>query len=132
MQLLILGHQQQALAAGKKLIYEEYGATGSQQANVIGNQADVANTLGVPFFPWQFLKCSGGDFEYYVGSDTWSTHKSKAATALNSNSPFDWRGGKKGNWEFCSASSECQCGCCSKQYSDDGRYKCTPGSTQCI
>ncbi len=31
-----------------------------------------------------------------------------------------------GNWEFCSSSSECSNGCCSSQYSDDGKLKCTP------
>lgn len=36
------------------------------------------------------------------------------------------RGGK-GDWEFCSSSSECDNGCCSSQYSNDGKTKCTPG-----
>jgi hypothetical protein len=39
-----------------------------------------------------------------------------------------------GDWEFCSASSQCRNACCSKQYSDDGKLKCTPGGTpsQCV
>ncbi|PRP81164.1 hypothetical protein PROFUN_01998 [Planoprotostelium fungivorum] len=38
----------------------------------------------------------------------------------------------KNDWDFCSVSSECANNCCSKEYSDDGRPKCTPGSSQCI
>ncbi|PRP89174.1 eukaryotic translation initiation factor 4E type 3-like [Planoprotostelium fungivorum] len=40
----------------------------------------------------------------------------------------------KNDWEFCSVSSECTSTCCSKQYSDDGKLKCTPtpGSSQCV
>ena len=33
-----------------------------------------------------------------------------------------------GDWEFCSASSQCADGCCSTQYSGDGLLKCTPGT----
>jgi hypothetical protein len=33
---------------------------------------------------------------------------------------------KLGEWAFCSASSQCANGCCSKKYSNDGRLKCTP------
>jgi hypothetical protein len=32
----------------------------------------------------------------------------------------------KGDWEFCSKSSECANGCCSRTYSDNGKLKCTP------
>jgi hypothetical protein len=34
---------------------------------------------------------------------------------------------RKGEWEFCSVNSECANQCCSKEYSDDGKLKCTPG-----
>ncbi|KAJ3123131.1 hypothetical protein HK098_002174 [Nowakowskiella sp. JEL0407] len=37
----------------------------------------------------------------------------------------------KGVWEFCSANSECANGCCSKEYSDDKKFKCTPNGQQC-
>jgi hypothetical protein len=32
----------------------------------------------------------------------------------------------KGDWWFCSTSSECANGCCSRTFSDDGKLKCTP------
>ena len=31
-----------------------------------------------------------------------------------------------GDWAFCSASTQCSNGCCSKYYSGDGQLKCTP------
>lgn len=31
-----------------------------------------------------------------------------------------------GDWAFCSTSSQCQNGCCSSRYSNDGELKCTP------
>jgi hypothetical protein len=31
-----------------------------------------------------------------------------------------------GDWAFCSSSSQCQNGCCSSKYSNDGKLKCTP------
>lgn len=34
--------------------------------------------------------------------------------------------GYLGDWDLCSASDECDNGCCSNFYSDDGRFKCTP------
>lgn len=44
-------------------------------------------------------------------------------------SPVAMRGGGRaavGDWELCSSSDQCDNGCCSKMYSDDGQYKCTP------
>ncbi|PRP85183.1 hypothetical protein PROFUN_07130 [Planoprotostelium fungivorum] len=40
--------------------------------------------------------------------------------------------GSKGDWEFCTTSSDCSNNCCSKQYSGDGKLKCTPGGSQCV
>ena len=34
--------------------------------------------------------------------------------------------GSLGDWAFCSSSSQCRNGCCSRLYSNDGRLKCTP------
>jgi mannan endo-1,4-beta-mannosidase len=35
-------------------------------------------------------------------------------------------GGSLGDWTFCSSSSQCRNGCCSRLHSNDGRLKCTP------
>ena len=34
--------------------------------------------------------------------------------------------GRLGDWEFCVASAQCNNGCCSAKYSNDGKLKCTP------
>ncbi|KAJ3126616.1 hypothetical protein HK098_007371 [Nowakowskiella sp. JEL0407] len=36
------------------------------------------------------------------------------------------------DWEFCTANHQCASNCCSKEYSNDGKYKCTPGSSTCV
>jgi uncharacterized protein YkwD len=62
------------------------------------------------------------------------------ASGLTANSTFDHHhvmralAPTKGDWDFCAVSSECLNGCCSKQYSNDGKLKCTPGGSadQCV
>jgi hypothetical protein len=34
-----------------------------------------------------------------------------------------------GDWEFCTYSFQCKNSCCSSQYSNDGKTKCTPGGS---
>eukprot|EP01117_Protostelium_nocturnum_P020664 TRINITY_DN9409_c0_g1_i1.p1 TRINITY_DN9409_c0_g1~~TRINITY_DN9409_c0_g1_i1.p1 ORF type:complete len:417 (+),score=108.99 TRINITY_DN9409_c0_g1_i1:381-1631(+) len=75
---------------GKKIIYEEYGAEGNNKAKVIGDQADVCNQLGVPFWPWEFVKADQSSYEYWTGSGAWNTHVSKAKAASNPKSAFNW------------------------------------------
>jgi hypothetical protein len=38
----------------------------------------------------------------------------------------DGGGESLGDWTVCTSSDQCRNGCCSKQYSNDGQYKCTP------
>ncbi|KAJ3119630.1 chitin deacetylase [Nowakowskiella sp. JEL0407] len=37
-----------------------------------------------------------------------------------------------GSWVLCTKSNQCQSNCCSRQYSADGKYKCTPGGSVCV
>jgi len=39
--------------------------------------------------------------------------------------------GGLGEWEFCDDSLQCANGCCSKEFSGDGKYKCTPNGKKC-
>jgi hypothetical protein len=34
-----------------------------------------------------------------------------------------------GDWEFCTYSFQCKNSCCSSEYSNDGKSKCTPGGS---
>ncbi|KAJ3127907.1 hypothetical protein HK098_005548 [Nowakowskiella sp. JEL0407] len=36
------------------------------------------------------------------------------------------------DWEFCRFNCQCKNGCCSNYYSNDGKYKCTPGASPLI
>ncbi|KAJ1569106.1 hypothetical protein HK096_004199 [Nowakowskiella sp. JEL0078] len=36
---------------------------------------------------------------------------------------------KLADWAFCSLNSDCANACCSSEYSNDGKFKCTPGGT---
>eukprot|EP01117_Protostelium_nocturnum_P007991 TRINITY_DN2847_c0_g2_i1.p1 TRINITY_DN2847_c0_g2~~TRINITY_DN2847_c0_g2_i1.p1 ORF type:complete len:632 (+),score=166.30 TRINITY_DN2847_c0_g2_i1:151-2046(+) len=50
-----------------------------------------------------------------------------------SSTPATSKSGGKGIWQYCTTSSECAAGlCCSKQFSGDGKLKCTPNSNQCV
>ncbi|PRP79261.1 hypothetical protein PROFUN_14244 [Planoprotostelium fungivorum] len=141
---------------GKRVIYEEFGSTGNAQAGDISSQGAYCNSMGVPWFPWQFINAKSGDYEYYTNSNAWNTHVRLAAAALKVASQFTWAGfnytnggssgngggsssgngggnsGNKGDWDFCTTSSECSNGCCSSQYSGDGKTKCTPNGTKCV
>ncbi|KAJ1553457.1 hypothetical protein HK096_007771, partial [Nowakowskiella sp. JEL0078] len=37
-----------------------------------------------------------------------------------------------GDWAFCTDSIQCTNKCCSSQYSNDGKLKCTPGGSVCV
>ncbi|KAJ3123541.1 hypothetical protein HK098_001844 [Nowakowskiella sp. JEL0407] len=65
---------------------------------------------------------------------TYWTQTFGGVSKISSSSPPPSGGttGKLGDWDFCSASSQCSKGCCSKEYSNDGKLKCTPGGTQCV
>ncbi|KAJ1547790.1 hypothetical protein HK096_011325 [Nowakowskiella sp. JEL0078] len=52
-----------------------------------------------------------------------TTSKVSTSTALATN---------LSDWQFCSKNSQCVNKCCSKQYSNDGNYKCTPGGTSSL
>ncbi|KAJ1554521.1 hypothetical protein HK096_003136, partial [Nowakowskiella sp. JEL0078] len=52
---------------------------------------------------------------------------SKASSTLISPTPI-----VTNDWAFCTVNSECSSKCCSKEYSNDGKLKCTPGGSQCV
>ena len=100
---------------------------------------------------------NGKDYEFWVEGDLWHQLALQSEVAQKKVSAFSWpelpssqppqllanwyfclvnaecAGGSRctGNlladWVFCTQNRDCANGCCSKQFSDDGRYKCTPG-----
>eukprot|EP01119_Soliformovum_irregulare_P026151 TRINITY_DN98_c0_g1_i1.p1 TRINITY_DN98_c0_g1~~TRINITY_DN98_c0_g1_i1.p1 ORF type:complete len:409 (-),score=98.69 TRINITY_DN98_c0_g1_i1:136-1362(-) len=138
--------------SGKRLIVEEFGSTGNvgTKSSNIPPIIDTVNGLGIPVMPWEFVNpANDNDFEFYNEDPLWFSISCRAKQALSTKGAFDWPeidtrganstacqggGGNLPNWAFCSASWQCQCGCCSNQYSNDGKYKCTPGGSanRCI
>jgi len=57
-----------------------------------------------------------------VGNPATSTTAAPTATAAPT----------VGDWNFCTTSEECINNCCSNEWSDDGKYKCTPGGGDCL
>jgi len=143
-----------AISKGKRLVVEEFGATGSDSAKAaaISKIIDAISGVGVPFLPWEFLRPSSSDYEFYTDGQTWSDVGCRAQEALAKTGAFSWpeisavganadacgsttgstSGSKLPDWDFCTVSAQCADNCCSKQYSSDGKYKCTPNGTQCI
>ncbi|PRP73663.1 Phospholipase/Carboxylesterase, partial [Planoprotostelium fungivorum] len=66
------------------------------------------------------------------GTTTGSTSGTTTGSTSGTTSGTSGGQGNKNDWDFCSSNSECRNGCCSKQWSGDGRLKCTPGGTQCV
>ncbi|KAJ1548419.1 hypothetical protein HK405_003272, partial [Cladochytrium tenue] len=71
-----------ANAAGKRVMYEEFGNTGYSKASGNAAQADAANSLGVPWLAWEASMPSiYDDFEFWTDEDSWSSLAGYAATA---------------------------------------------------
>ena len=55
---------QHAQAAKKLVLFEEFGATGSDKASVVGQHIDIFNGLKVPWMVWQINKPGKGAADY--------------------------------------------------------------------
>ena len=75
---------QHALAAGKLVLFEEFGALGDDKAAVVGQHIDVFNGLKVPWMVWQINKPGKGgkDYEFWVDEETYGVVKRGAEGAL--------------------------------------------------
>jgi len=75
---------QHAQAAKKLVLFEEFGASGSNKASVVGQHIDIFNGLKVPWMIWQINKPGKGaaDFEFWTNEDTYGVVKQGSAKAL--------------------------------------------------
>ncbi|KAJ3118708.1 hypothetical protein HK098_005880, partial [Nowakowskiella sp. JEL0407] len=103
---------------------------GQIQHAVIPFSAFNANADGKGTVDWRYIK----DFTFISFTAIGQTHKFNnfivkkgcaPGTVLSTASPVPGLG----DWAFCAKNSDCTNSCCSKQYSNDGKYKCTPGGT---
>ncbi|KAJ1561516.1 hypothetical protein HK405_003670, partial [Cladochytrium tenue] len=80
-----------ANAAGKRIMYEEFGNTGDGKSSGNAGEASAANQLGVPWLAWEAsLPGQPDDYEFWTDEDTWSGLAGYAASALTASSPFSW------------------------------------------
>ena len=129
-----------AVSQGKRVRLQEFGINGTdaEKARQMIPILQVANELGVPFMPWELMHPENNkDFEFWAEGDFWDGFSLQSDAAQKTVSVFSWPELEstspklKGDWYFCVVNEECTSGCCSKEWSDDKKYKCTPGGSQC-
>lgn len=83
---------QHAKDAGKLVLFEEFGATGENKADVVGQHIEVFNGLKVPWMVWQINKPGKGaaDYEFWTDEETFDVVRdgSSEALALKAAQPF--------------------------------------------
>lgn len=81
-----------ALASRKYMLFEEFGASGQDKAEVLGDHIDVFNDLGVPWMPWQISKPGNGasDFEFWTDEVAYGMVERGAAKAQKTKSAQMW------------------------------------------
>jgi len=102
--------------------YEYFTNSNAWNTHVrLNNQANQVRSV----FDW-------GNFNYSSGGNTTGNGGTGNGGTGNGGTGDGGNGGNgKGDWEFCTTSSQCRNSCCSKEHSDDGKFKCTPGGSQC-
>lgn len=72
-----------AEAAGKLTLFEEFGASGDNKAQVLADHIAVFNGLGIPWMPWQISKPGNGakDFEFWTDEAVYDAVKQGALHA---------------------------------------------------
>jgi len=81
-----------ALNSGKRLLYEEFGATGSSKQSQIQTVTNTLISTGVPWMIWEVTKPGKGSSDYEVWTDepTWSTLLSQSASTRQHVGEFGW------------------------------------------
>ncbi|PRP79712.1 hypothetical protein PROFUN_12700 [Planoprotostelium fungivorum] len=92
-------------------------------ANLGIHHGDTSNEKGMAHVPF-----TADVFRWLL---TKNLNRTVNPTFSPSPAPSPTSGGRS-DWQMCADSSECINHCCSKQYSNDGQSKCTPGGSQCI
>lgn len=72
-----------AKAANKLTLFEEFGASGDNKAQVLADHIAVFNGLGMPWMPWQISKPGNGakDFEFWTDEPAYDAVKQGALQA---------------------------------------------------
>jgi len=79
-------------SSGKRMLYEEFGALGSNKQSQIQTITNLLMATGVPWMFWEILKPGKGSSDYEVWTDepTWSTLSSQSAATRKLGGQFGW------------------------------------------
>ncbi|KAF5022179.1 hypothetical protein F66182_5766 [Fusarium sp. NRRL 66182] len=83
---------QHALDANKLVLFEEFGASGNQKAEVLSQHIAVFNNLRVPWLPWQISKPGNkaADFEFWTDEDAYRSVRDGSNTAAGLTARQNW------------------------------------------
>jgi mannan endo-1,4-beta-mannosidase len=86
---------QRALAAEKLMLFEEFGASGEDKAQVLADHIAVFNEMRVPWMPWQISKPGNGanDFEFWTDEEAYDVVKEGSRQAGRKESAQDFPDG---------------------------------------
>ncbi|TFK31397.1 glycoside hydrolase family 5 protein [Crucibulum laeve] len=81
-----------ALNSGKRLLYEEFGATGSSKQSQIQAVTNTLISTGVPWMYWEMMKpgMKSNDYEVWTDEPTWSTLASQSQVTRKQGGEFAW------------------------------------------
>jgi len=131
-----------AVTQNKRVRLQEFGALGNDEskAKILFPLIYAASEIGIPFMPWQLVHPeSTTDYEFWTDGEVWRGLSALSQAAQDNVTVFSWPELNlsnssmqlKADWRLCVVNAECTSGCCSKELSDDRKYKCTPGGSQC-
>ena len=130
------------MTQNKRVRLQEFGSKGNDahKAKTMLPLIYAAIEVGLPFMPWQLVHPeSTTDYEFWTQGDYWRGLSALSQTAHDNVTVFSWPELNlssssmqlKPDWQLCVVNAECASGCCSNEFSDDKKYKCTPGGSQC-
>ncbi|KAF8065048.1 glycoside hydrolase family 5 protein [Lyophyllum atratum] len=81
-----------ALSSGKRLLYEEFGALGSNKQSQIQAVTNTLISTGVPWMYWEVTKPGMGSSDYEVWTDepSWTTLRSQSLATRQHVGEFSW------------------------------------------
>ena len=131
-----------AVSHGKRVRLQEFGFKGNDdlKAQNVFPLIHAASEIGIPFMPWELLHPeSSTDFEFWREGGFWRGLSELSHAAQRNATILPWPELSlsnasmrlKANWLLCIVNEECASGCCSNEWSDDHKYKCTPGGSRC-
>ncbi|KAF9453364.1 glycoside hydrolase family 5 protein [Macrolepiota fuliginosa MF-IS2] len=81
-----------AVSSGKRMLYEEFGATGSSKQSQIQSITNLLIATGVPWMYWEMMKPGQGpnDYEVWTDEPSWSTLASQSSATRQQGGEFGW------------------------------------------